>query len=254
METVLAQGEAAVAALCEALQAGAPLGRSGANGRAVVEDLEDLLGSVARAYPDRFLDELERRPELCDRFAVLAAVGRLEGERASRLLLGALDSTSGSNRWLALSRLKERGEPGVEPLLGRLLEDRDGLVVFATVTALRRVGTVEHLDSLRRIAGGKHTPIGTREAALDSLEAIGVRLGLPAEGPRRLVGIELPSGAEVVTDTATRVVAGELVAQAPGGDVVAVCDGIVVGVDLPRGGDGGRLILRRTVADERDLG
>jgi len=244
---VLALGERAAGEVCAALRAGVPLGGPGANGRAVVEDLEDLLSRLALAHPARLLEEVRRAPELLDSFSMLSALGRVPGPEAAALLEQALASRDGSRRWLALTRLTARADLRLVPRLGELLRDRDGLVVFAAVGAARRWGGEELLEALERMLSDRRTPIGTREGALDALEAICARLGRPPPGgrPARLLQVPLPAVRELLVVEGSQVEAGEPFAEGPDGPLRAPCAGVVVGLE----GDGGpspvRLVLRR---------
>jgi hypothetical protein len=246
-EAVLARGERAVEEVCAALRAGAPLGEPGANGRAVVEDLEDLLSRLASAYTASFVEEVLRAPALVGSFAVLSAAGQVPGPAAAALLEQALASRDGSMRWLALTRLIERSDPRLVPLLGKLLADRDGLVVFAAVGALRRWGGAEHLDGLERVIAERRTPIGTREGALDALEAICSRLGRPPPGgrPRRLLELPLAGAQKLLVIEGSQVAAGEPLAEGPDGPLRAPCAGVVVGLERDGGSRPVRLVLRR---------
>ncbi|MFH1463755.1 MAG: HEAT repeat domain-containing protein [Pseudomonadota bacterium] len=238
---LVACGEDAVGATCVALLRGDALGSPGANGRAVFEDLEDLLVSLARAHPARWLDAVARAPDLMERMPALSATGWIEGPEAAALLHRALGSRDGTLRWLALSRLWERRDPGLAPRLGALLSDRDGLVVHVAVKALRAVGGAEHLPALRGIAGTEG-PVGTREAARDAVEAILTRLGQPLDGPARLLAVPLPPDADLCVEEACWVRAGERLADTPAGPVLAPCAGVVVGFEE---GAPARLVLRR---------
>jgi hypothetical protein len=198
-----------------------------------MEDLETCLVLFAGAEPELFVDELARYPELAGRFDVLSAVGHCPSERAVPVLMHALESRIGSTRWLALSALLRREVAEVKPLLGDLLRDRDGLVVFEATKALLFQGLPEHLPRLTSLAEHVRTSIGTREAALDAIEMICLRSGLPLPevvAEPRLFALELPARAEPTVDEATLVRPGELVATSPAGDIVAPRQAVVVAV------------------------
>jgi hypothetical protein len=247
-ERVLALGERAVEEVLEALGAGEAVGGPGANGRAVFEDLEDLLSQVALAHPARWLARVARTPALLERLSVLSATGRVPEPAAGELMLRALESRDGSLRWLALTRLLERGDRRVVPRLGKLLQDRDGLVVFVALGASRRWGGAEQLPELERLARARRTPSGTRDRALDALEAISVRLGRPIPGgrPRLLLEVPLPGAKRLLVIEGSQVAAGEPLAEGPGGPLVSPAAAVVVGIESEGGSI--RLILRRLEA------
>ncbi len=196
---LVAAGVPALVELLRELDGDAPVGEKDANGRAVMEDLEACLVSFACAHPDELIDGIDRHPRLSNRFPVLSAIGSCPSPRATPILLEALTSRSGSQRWLALTGLLDRGAPEVLPRLEKLLRDRDGLVVFAATSALLRLGSGAHLPRLIELANSKRTALGTREAAFDAIEAICGREGLPLPDispPPRLVPVDLPEGAE----------------------------------------------------------
>jgi len=212
-----------------------------------MEDLEDLLSRLAVAFTATFVEEVLREPALVGSFAVLSAAGQVPGPAAAELLEQALASRDGSMRWLALTRLVERSDPRLVPRLAGLLRDRDGLVVFAAVGAARRWGGEELLAPLERVLAGKRTPIGTREGALDALEAICARLGRPPPGgrPRRLLEVPLPGAQKLLVIEGSQVAAGEPLAEGPGGPLRAPCAGVVVGLEREGGPVPVRLTLRR---------
>ncbi len=241
-QALLDGGAAALRALLRQLDAGTPAGAEGANGRAVMEDLETCLVLFARAEPEAFIDGLVRYPELAKRFAVLSAVGRCPSDRAVPFLMTALHGRSGSMRWLALSALLRRDVAEVKPLLGDLLRDRDGLVVFEATKALLFLGLPAHLPRLISLAAHERTSIGTREAALDAIEKICERAGLPLPEivtEPRMFELELPVSAELTVSEAMLVRPGEVIAKGPAGDILAPRRAVVVAV-AP-----GHLLLRK---------
>lgn len=177
-KALAAHGEAGLDALCAALVTGARLGPADANGRAVFEDLEAHLVAMARAHPTALVRAAEKEPRLREQFAFVSALTAVAPPLADDQLVALLDSRRGDIRWLVLEALVAREEPRAIARLGKAAADRDGLVVFTAVTALRRWGTPGDLARLETIAASPRTPPGTREASLDAIEAICERAGL----------------------------------------------------------------------------
>jgi hypothetical protein len=227
-------------ALLAALETNEPLGEPDANGRAVFEDIESCLVRLAHLEADRFLDRIAPRPSLLASFPVVSALTRLEGPRAEGLLESLVGSRSGSIRWLALSALVERSSTLVGPLLGPSLRDRDGLVVFAAVCGLRRLGASEHLAALEAIAANSRSAPGTREAALDAIEAIHVREARPLPDGRRprLLAIEVPKEAVVNVIVGSSFDAGFVLARVGEVAIQAPCAAVVAGLDTARDASG----------------
>lgn len=205
-----------------------------ANNRAYAEELEDCLGRLADAYPERFVEAVATRPALRERFVVLAVLGRMEAPRATAWLLEALSQSSGHNRWVALSALLARREERVVPHLPRLLRDRDSSVAFCAVDGLRRWGEASNLDAL--LTYSERAPIGARERAWDAMEAICDRAAVPlpkGHPGRRLTAVRLPQGTELrpgVT-VALHVRQGTILATNEHETFRAPCDSVVAAID-----------------------
>ena len=216
------------------------------DGRAHLEELEEVVGRLATAHPDAFVESVEAAPALRERFEVLAAAGRVRRPETTRWLLDGLKLRRGHLRWLALNGLLARRAPEVRSRLARLLRDRDSLVGFAAADGLRRDGGRGDVDAL--LAFAESATIGARERALDAVESICDREGIPLPpghpGPR-LVTVRVPAGGgvEIAATTALQRRAGELLARVDGVDVTAPCDAIVVAIDEHDGG--WDLVLRR---------
>lgn len=231
------------------------------DGRAYFEDEEHLLRRIAARAPDVLLAAAGRDRELAGSFVGLSAIAAIPGPEATRHLVAALGSRRGTIRWLALRQLVERGAPTVDlAALRRALADRDTLVAMIAVQELRRRG--EPVD----LAGLAHhvvaSPRGVAEAALDAIEAICARHGLPLPDGHpgcRLEVVDLNSpeilGADVSFELApgvaeaTWVRAGRALAQGEAGAaevfVPAPCDGVVVAIERRPDGGLARIVIRR---------
>lgn len=226
-----AQGGTATA-LLQALIDGASLGRREANGRAVFEDLETCLLELARAEAPTLLAAAEAEPKLLQRFAFVSALRAIPDARSSELLFRAYKSRDGALRWLALGELLTRREPRALALLEKATRDRDSLVVFSAVRALRRHGSGTHVPRLLELIAAAKTAPGTREAARDAVEAIceRERVELPTGIEKRLLLVTLPVGARPLVSDADLVEAGRKLAEKP--EVSAPCRAVVVDVVL----------------------
>jgi HEAT repeat protein len=214
-----------------------PLGAPGANGRAVMEDVEHCLALFAQAEPAVLLDAVGARPELLSDFAFVSALRNIEGERADQLLLEVLKSKSGALRWLSLEALIARKQPAALQSLERATRDRDSLVRFAAVVALRRFGQASDLPRLLEIFRAAKTAPGTREYARDAIEAISARAGLalPEGMAPRLVELLLPADAEPCVMRSSLVEAGAALTRTRGQpSLVAPFRAVVVDVVLER--------------------
>lgn len=207
------------------------------------------LAELARTHPDAFVAGLERHPELRRWPEVLAALAPLGRPRVTSWLLEALSDRAGDCRRVAALVLVDRCEPALVPRLRDLLGDRSDAVGAAAAGGLRRWGGPGDLAALEAYAA-RALP-GNRELALDAVESICERAGLPLPaghpGPR-LVAVEVPGGGEPVhgVTTALLVPAGFVLARGAGGEpVTAPSEGVVAALD--RGPDGRleRIVLRR---------
>ena len=223
-----------------------PLGTAKANGRAVFEDLEHCLWQLAGAEPEVFLAAVREQPSLLDIFAFASALRNIPGAEASDLLLQMLGSKLGSMRWLALGALLERKEPRAIARLNKATRDRDGLVVFSAVSALRRYATPSDIPRLLELVQARRTAPGTREAAIDAIEGACSRAGqpLPEGTTARLVEITLPAGAVPRVLDAELVEAGAPLTK-PGVAPVVVAPCRAVVVDILLDGAAPVLVLRR---------
>lgn len=245
-EALASRGADGAEAFLRALDHGSRLGPDGANGRAVMEDLERVLIDVGRAHPHVFLEWAERSESLVTRFAFVSALTSIPGEAAADRLVPLLAARDGSIRWLALEALLTRSDPRAIAHLPRALRDRDGLVVFTAVRAMRLWGGADHVANLEAIARAKKTSIGTREAAFDAIEGICRRVGCaaPAGVPApRLVYVPLPDGATLEVSDATLVSRGAVLARTSGDSIFAPCDAQVVDIEV------GAIVLRRRSND-----
>jgi hypothetical protein len=234
LEAFRAGGVLAAKALVRALARGGPLGPEYANGRAVMEDLESCLVEVGRAHPEVMLLGADRHPSLTTSFAFVAALATIPKAAAADRLVPLCEARQGAIRWLALRELIARKDPRATLRLGTFLRDRDGLVVFVAVTAMRRWGTASDLSALMTLARGPKTAIGTREAAFDAIESICARTGRrPPRGcpAPRLVDVTLPRGARVLVSCADLVAEERRIAERGNVAVLAPCEGVVVDID-----------------------
>jgi hypothetical protein len=251
-----ALGSEALTSVLGTVRGGRPL-PEGMHPRDFLDDLVDAITVVARADPSAFLRALDDEPTLADRFVVVAALGRLDSPHGAAHLERALASRHGSIRWLALEALVRRRDPDLAHHLARRLRDRDSLVRFAAARALREHGSAADLPALERFLA--RASLGARDAALDAMEAICAREGLPlpASHPgERLVTIVAELPAEIggpgrtvwrVTE-AERVTEGAVLAELHDGlhddglvgEVPAPCDAVVVSIE------GATIVLRRS--------
>lgn len=222
------------------------LGRPNANGRGVMEDIEYCLSQFARSQPLVLLDAARQRPELLQDFAFVSALGRIEAADATELLLQVSRGKGGALRWLALGALLARKEPRAIAGLSKATKDRDSLVVFSAVVALRRYAKPSDVPRLQEIVAAPRTAPGTRAAALDAIEAACTRAGsaLPPGMERRLWEVVLPPGAVPCVNRATLVEAGAPLTRGPAKSaVLAPCRAVVV--DVVEGDAQIVLVLRR---------
>jgi hypothetical protein len=217
----------------DGLAAQPAFGRPKVNGRAVMEDFEYCLSQFARSEPLVVLEAARRRPELLQDFAFVSALRAIEMPEATELLLQVSTGKGGALRWLALEALLARKEPRAIARLNEATNDRDGLVVFSAVVALRRYAQLSDLPRLLEIVAAPRTKPGTREAAIDAIEAACTRAGsaLPPGLKPRLLEVALPAGAVPNVSCATLVEAGAPLTQGPAKNaVLAPCRAVVVDV------------------------
>lgn len=248
-----ARGSDALTLVLGAVRGGRAL-PEGVQPRDFLDDLVDAITVVARADPSAFLRALDDEPTLADRFVVVAALGRLDAPHGSAHLERALASRDGSIRWLALEALVRRRDPNLAARLVALLRDRDSLVRFSAARALREHGTAAALPALERFLA--RASLGARDAALDAMEAICAREGLPLpEGHpgERLVTVvaELPAELGGPGRTVWRVTEAEQVTEGAAlaelhaddglvDEVPSPCDAVVVSIE------GVTIVLRRS--------
>src|SRR4051794_34470290 len=83
IEAFVGRGAKASAALLRELARGARLGAEGANGRAVMEDLESCLVALGREHPETLLEAAERDEALLTNFAFVSALTTIPSEAAA---------------------------------------------------------------------------------------------------------------------------------------------------------------------------
>ena len=231
----------------DGLAAKPALGRPKVNGRGVMEDLEYCLSQFALSEPLVLLEAVRERPSLLQDFAFVSALGSIQRPEATELLLQVSTGKGRALRWLALEALLARKEPRAIARLNKATKDRDGLVVFSAVVALRRYAQLSDLPRLLEIAAAPRTSPGTREAALDAIEAACARAGsaLPPGLKPRLLEVVLPPGAVPKVSRATLVEAGAALTQGPAKDAVsAPCRAVVA--DVVADASPVVVVLRRT--------
>jgi len=210
-------------------------------------DFDDCLARLARAHPDRFVDTVARRPDLLQWSGVLGAIGEIAGERTADWLHGALEASSGLDRWRALRLLLACHDLPVRAKLAGLLRDRDSSVRFEAADGLRRWGEPAAIEPLLRYR--ERAPIGGAERALDAVESICRRAGIPVPPQHpgaRLTEVELPPGAAVDPNLEALVVpAGHPLADAGGETIQAPVAAQVVAIDRDPNGPPRRIVLRR---------
>ncbi|MBX3128005.1 MAG: HEAT repeat domain-containing protein [Polyangiaceae bacterium] len=234
IEGLLALGAPVVGELLEAVESGARLGRDDADYRDVMPEYQACLVALARDFPDAFAEALERSPARADHHSVLAALGACPSDRVVPTLVAKLRDRAGSTRSVALRALLERDAPEVRPLLDKLLRDRDSSVVFLAIRALRRLGSSEHLPSLIAVVERARTPLGSVEFALDAIELISAREGLPLPAvspPPRLIPVAIPPSAVVCVMDSELVQTGRVLARTDTEEFRAPCVAAVAAIE-----------------------
>ncbi len=231
-----------------------PIGTRTAHPRDIAEDVWRAFVVAARRWPDRFLEQVLSNPARHDDIEILDALGEVDRPAARALLVAAVNQRRAGHafgREYAIRSLIRLADPQVPDLLVRLVKDRDSSVRFAAVEAAIEHGDVRSLPALQHISALPRTPLGTREYALDAVEAIAVREGLtnliPPSDQRRLVELRRPATRTaaitvlevLVHRVGARVTAGEVMARLQVGRgihrVKAPCDGVVVSIGVSPG-------------------
>jgi hypothetical protein len=231
-----------------------PIGARSAHPRDVAEDVWRAFVVAARRWPDRFLEHVLSDPALHGDIEILDALGEVDRPAARELLVAAVNQRRAGHafgRQYALGSLIRLADPQVPDLLVRLVKDRDSSVRFAAVTAAIEHGDARSLPALQHISEAAKTSLGTRQFALDAIEAIAVREGLtnliPPADQRRLVELRRPvtrTAAVTVLEVfvlyvGARVTAGEAMARLQVGRrihrVKAPCEGVVASIGVSPG-------------------
>jgi hypothetical protein len=231
-----------------------PIGARAAHPRDIAEDVWHAFVVAARRWPDRFLEHVLSDPALHEDIEILDALGEVDRPAARALLLAAASQRRAGHafgRQYAIRSLIRLADPQVPDLLVRLVKDRDSSVGFAAVTAAIEHGDARSLPALQHISEAAKTALGTREFALDAIEAIAVREGLtsliPPADQRRLVELRRPSTRTaaitmlevLVHHVGVRVTAGEEMGRLKVGRrihrIKAPCDGVVVTIGAAPG-------------------
>ncbi|WP_446215741.1 HEAT repeat domain-containing protein [Micromonospora sp. IBHARD004] len=228
-----------------------PIGARTAHPRDIAEDVWHAFVVAARRWPDRFLEHVLSNPALHDDIEILDALGEVDRPAARALLVAAVNQRRTGHafgRRYAIGSLIRLADPQVPDLLVRLVKDRDSSVRFAAVTAAIEHGDARSLPALQHISEAVKTALGTREFALDAIEAIAVREGLtnliPPSDQRRLVELRRPATRTAaitvqevfVPSVGVHVTAGEEVTRLQVRrrihHVKAPCDGVVVSIGV----------------------
>jgi hypothetical protein len=231
-----------------------PIGARTAHPRDVAEDVWHAFVHAARRWPDRFLEHVLSDPALHDDIEILDALGEVDRPAARALLVAAVNQPRAGHafgRQYAIRSLIRLADPQVPDLLVRLVKDRDSSVRFTAVTAAIEHGDARSLPALQHISEAAKTPLGTRQFALDAIEAIAVREGLtnliPPSEQRRLVEVRRPvirTAAITVLEVfvpyvGAGVTAGEAMARLQVGRrihrIKAPCDGVVASIGAAPG-------------------
>jgi HEAT repeat protein len=131
-------------------------------------------------WPRRFTDVVGRSKRLATDVAVLWALGSVDSQASTAILMRALDRRAGGSqyaRWAALESLVRLRSSVLPDVLGAALADRASNVRFTAVTASAEFGDGRHLDALRRLAARDSEGEGARAAARASIAAITRRGG-----------------------------------------------------------------------------
>lgn len=232
LEAYCARGPDVIAELLAALRVPF-IGAPERDDRAVFEDEGLCVRRLASVYPDEFLAELAVHPEVAERESVLGALAQMPSPLAEQRLLAALALRRGWQRWAALTGLLARGSVAVLPHLPRLLRDRDSTVGFTALDGLRRWGRGEHVPALLAYIA-KAAPGGV-EFGHDAIEAICTREARPLPaghpGPRLECATIDGETVELRVIVASRVTAGELLADVDGAELRSPCAGVVSAID-----------------------
>jgi hypothetical protein len=231
-----------------------PIGARTAHPIDIAEDAWHAFVHAARRWPDRFLEHVLSDPALHDDIEILDALGEVDRPVARALLVAAVNQRRAGHafgREYAIRSLIRLADPQVPDLLVRLVKDRDSSVSFAAVAAAIEHGDARSLPALQHISAAAKTHLGTREFALDAIEAIAVRDGLtnliPPADQRRLVELRRPATRTAaitvlevfVHHVGARVTAGEKLGRLQVGRrihrVKAPSDGVVVSIGVTPG-------------------
>ncbi len=157
-----------------------PVGVGATNGRAVAEDLSDVVTAAARTWPERFIYLVGRSERLMDTMSVLWALRFVDSPASTDILTRAVQRRQAGHqyvRWAALTSLVSLRSSAVPDLLGAALVDRAANVRYTAVSAAAEFGDLRHLEALRRLAARGTEHAGTRLAAREAIDAIGRRHG-----------------------------------------------------------------------------
>ncbi|WP_203907765.1 hypothetical protein [Rhizocola hellebori] len=244
-----------------------PIGARTAHPRDIAEDLWHAFVHAARRWPDRFLEHVLSDPALHEDIEILDALGEVDRPAARALLVAAVNQRRAGHafgRRYAIGSLIRLSDPQVPGLLARLVKDRDSSVRFAAVTAAIEHGDARCMPALQHVSEAAKTPWGTRQFALDAIEAIASREGLadliPPSGQRRLVELRPPAtrtAAVTVLEVfihhiGARVTTGEAMARLQVGRRIhhtkAPCDGVVASIGVSPGWEPPPIMFRISTA------
>jgi HEAT repeat protein len=146
-----------------------PAPTPGVFGRDLVDHTTALIGAIAEAEPETFLEVFED-----DRYRanslVLGGLGRIDDPRATRRLARAAGSTDQWVRMDVAFGLGRRASSIASATLARLLNDREFLVRNHALKSLARIGDASALSALRAFEPDSPYEAHLAEDAIRSIE------------------------------------------------------------------------------------
>ena len=169
---------------CEPLLQVASGGLSGqvgvprAHDRAVYNDFIEVLHLAASHWPQRFAELVAADPQRRCHSRVLWALGWANCGLSAQLLIdatAAAETLEPYTRWCALMSLGRLAHRALPDALTSLINDEAEFLRGAAVSIAIGYGDARLVSDLHRIAVDDRTPLGTRAAAWDAIEAIKIR-------------------------------------------------------------------------------
>ena len=146
-----------------------PASGSGVFSRDLVDNTTALVGAIAEAEPEAFLEVFEAQRFRANGI-VLVGLGHIDDPRATRRLARVAESTDPSVRMDVAIGLGRRPSSIASTTLGRLLGDDDYLVQNHALRSLARVGDESALAALREFEGPSAVEAELAAEAIRSIE------------------------------------------------------------------------------------